>query len=37
MTAEALVLSFTFYSLLGWLYESTICSLHNQKKLIILR
>lgn len=34
MTPEAMVLSFTFYSMLGWLYESTICSLHKEKKLI---
>lgn len=29
-----IVLSFFVYSFLGWLWESTVCSLHNEKQLI---
>lgn len=29
-----IVLSFFVYSFLGWLWESTVCSLYNEKQLI---
>ena len=29
-----IVLSFVVYSFFGWLWESTVCSLYNEKQLI---